>query len=67
MRRFDLICPVCFWEDDFLIEGEDDYSVCNHITLNEARKNYQEFGASDVRLLKHVRKPKPEELSGIDD
>lgn len=62
-RHFDLICPVCYWEDDFLSEGEDEYSVCNRMTLREARKNYREIGASHERLQGFVRKPKPEEFS----
>ncbi len=66
-RRFDLICSVCYWEDDFLPEGEDEYSVCNRMTLREGRKNYREIGASHERLLGFVRKPNLDELSGIDD
>lgn len=66
-RHYDLICPVCYWEDDFLQISEDEYSVCNHMSLAEARKNYQEFGACDFWLLKYVRNPNPNELSGADD
>lgn len=59
------ICPVCFWEDD----GQDNHNADvvlggpnGGISLSEARKNFQEFGASDRDRLKHVRQPLPEEM-----
>lgn len=61
------ICPVCFWEIDFLA-GPDDPSAANHgLTLTQAQKNYKDFGACEKEMLQHVRDPKPEELSGIED
>lgn len=56
------ICPVCFWEDDE-VQGEDpDFSGgANDPSLNEARKNYNEFGACERRFLKQVREPKEAE------
>lgn len=57
------ICPVCFWENDVFISGDDEESDENHgMTLNEARANYRKIGACSPDLLKHVRKPKPEEV-----
>ncbi len=59
------ICPVCFWEDD----GQDDEDADNirggpngALSLTQARTNYREFGACKPDALKHVRKPKPEEM-----
>ena len=61
------ICPVCFWEED-LVEGPDSPSSANHgLTLTQAQKNYRDFGACEKEMLRHVRAPKPEERSGIDD
>lgn len=58
------ICEVCFWEDD----GQDDVDAAtnrplgpNHISLAQARENYQRIGASHESLLKYVRPPLPEE------
>jgi hypothetical protein len=51
------ICSVCYWED----EGEkwdqklDLESGANHgITLREARRNFNEFGASDRKWVDEV-------------
>lgn len=39
------ICPVCFWENDVFLKGDDEPSDENRgITLQNARKNYAEFG-----------------------
>lgn len=57
------ICPVCFWEDDSLqflksnMEGG-----ANRVSLNQAQKNYLEFGASERRFLSFVRPPRKDEL-----
>jgi len=44
-RRAQLeICPVCMWEDD----GSDTperFSPPNHMTLHDARVNFERFGA----------------------
>ena len=32
------ICPVCFWEDDFTVDPEDDLNA-NSMTLFDARAN----------------------------
>lgn len=51
------ICELCFWEDD----GQDDIDAheClggpNHVSLNEARKNFLEFGAAEKKDLSCVR------------
>jgi hypothetical protein len=54
------ICPVCFWENDTLIDNEQ-YSVLNHLTLNHAKANYIKFGACSKTMLQHVRKPTDDE------
>ena len=58
------ICPVCFWEDD----GQDSHDADEvrggpngSLSLTQARKNFREFGASDLKSLQHVRKPRAEE------
>ena len=40
------ICPVCRWEDDNIQSFDPDYwGGANDMSLNDARKNYKEFGA----------------------
>ena len=52
------ICPVCFWEKDKTQESDPDYAEgANSVSLNEARKNYAEFGACEKRFAENVRKP----------
>lgn len=52
------ICPVCFWEKDKVQERDPDYADgANSVSLNEARKNYAEFGACEKRFIEKVRKP----------
>jgi hypothetical protein len=50
------ICPVCFWEDD---GGNDPsrYSSPNHMTLEDARRNFVHYGACSPE---HVRDVDPE-------
>ncbi len=47
------ICPVCFWEN-----GGDGP---NHMTLEQAQKNFKEIGAISERGLKFVN-PKSKKL-----
>jgi hypothetical protein len=55
--RFD-ICPVCFWESDPVQEDRSDSPVgTNPVSLDEARRNYVEFGACERAMLPHVRPP----------
>jgi hypothetical protein len=57
------ICPVCFWEDDPVQFADPDYwGGANKPSLNEARVNFAAFGASERRVLPHVRRPRPEEM-----
>jgi len=57
------ICSVCFWEDDNVQFADPDYEGgANHMSLNQARKNFSEFGAVSREVLKYVRPPLPEEI-----
>ena len=53
------ICPTCYWEDDAFVASDDEPSDLNHgLTLDEARINYQLFGACSKDMLPHVKKQK---------
>ncbi len=57
------ICPVCFWEDDpFQLQRPESNGGANKVSLNEAKKNFFEFGAKEKRVIPYVRKPTPEEI-----
>ena len=61
------ICPVCFWEDDPVQDYDPDYAGgANEPSLNEARRNFKQFGASEARLLEHVRPPRQDEIPPSD-
>jgi hypothetical protein len=56
------ICPVCFWEDDdvqFRWPTMD--GGANKVSLIEAQRNYQDFGACDQPGRKYVRPPAEDE------
>jgi len=56
------ICPICFWEDDNIQRENPDYEGgANTISLRQAQKNYQEFGAMERRFLTYVRRPSGED------
>lgn len=57
-------CDVCGWQNDIMdFLYPDEQSACNGVSLNEARQNYIEFGASEEDRLDDVRKPSFEELN----
>jgi len=57
------ICPVCYWEDDLVQFRDPDYrGGANEESLNEARRNFKAFGASEERVKDRVRAPLPDEL-----
>ena len=60
------ICPVCFWEDDPQLEDNKYEGGANRVSLVQARHNFLSFGACEEEMKKHVRKPKEDELHGID-
>ena len=60
------ICPVCFWEDD----GQDEHDADvvrggpnSDLSLTNARLNFKEFGACDLRCVGSVRKPLADEIA----
>ena len=56
------VCPVCFWEDDGVQFEDPDYAGgANRESLNTARANFREFGASARSALGHVRPARPDE------
>jgi hypothetical protein len=60
---------VCFWQDD---DADEEFGQVaperpegpNHVHLWQARLNYATFGASEERLQRFVRAPRPEEIPG---
>ncbi|MGN1134738.1 MAG: CPCC family cysteine-rich protein [Oscillospiraceae bacterium] len=60
------ICPVCFWERDLYQEREPDAAGgANKVSLNEAKRNYAEFGACEKRFAEKVRKPEAAEKAAV--
>lgn len=57
------ICEVCFWEDDLTqLKDPNNSGGANKVSLRQAQKNFQEFGASDKEMIKNVRPPHQDEL-----
>lgn len=46
------ICEICYWEDD-IFQTED--PECDDSPNNQARKNFEEFGACIWEMKKYVR------------
>lgn len=56
------ICPVCFWEDDEVQFRDPLYEGgANGVSLEQARKNFREFGAIEEGLRSEVRPPLADE------
>jgi len=52
------ICEICFWQNDaFQNENPNDSGGPNSISLNQARKNFIQFGACEFDMIVLVRKP----------
>ncbi|HEX2926740.1 MAG TPA: glycosyltransferase [Ruminiclostridium sp.] len=52
------VCEICGWEYDFYqLCNPDDNSGANEVSLNQARKNFLEFGASEKKFRYVVRRP----------
>lgn len=61
------ICPVCFWEDDKdTLYNPNSISEVNHISLGEAKRNYEKYKVSKEDFKEHVRKPFTFEMSDYD-
>lgn len=57
------VCPVCGWEDDDLQAREPEFGGgANRVSLQEARAHFRACGASEPRLVAHVRTPLPDEI-----
>ena len=66
-NRFPIFGPHCFWEDDPIQLEDNEYKGgANRVSLIQARHNFLLFGACEEEMKKHVRKPKEDELRGID-
>jgi hypothetical protein len=62
-----VICPVCFWEDDPIPLDDPDFAGgANKVSLRQAQRNFEEFGACDRRMISKVRPPKEEEQRDAD-
>jgi hypothetical protein len=56
------ICAICGWEDDNVQFHDPDFEGgANIVSLNQARRNYLDIGASDLKRRPHLRPPRPEE------
>lgn len=52
------VCPVCYWQDDPLQFGDLEHvSDANHVSLREARQNFQECGACQPELVEKTQDP----------
>jgi Cysteine-rich CPCC/Protein of unknown function (DUF2442) len=62
-RGQDEICKVCFWHDDGQDEADTDRALGgpNRLSLRDAQKNFQLFGAIEERFRPYVRAPLPDE------
>jgi hypothetical protein len=53
-----IICPICFWENDPIQFSEPEYEGgANRVSLVQAQKNFEKFGACDKNMIRHTRKP----------
>ena len=51
-------CKICFWEDDaYQTKNPEENCSPNNVSLIQARKNFEEFGACEKSMIKNVRKP----------
>ena len=57
------ICPVCLWEDDNIqARNPDFYGGANMVSLNEAKRNFEIFGACEERFRGQTRRPLENEI-----
>jgi hypothetical protein len=55
------ICPICFWERDYIQESDPDGSGANAVSLRRAQRYFREIGASAPSALGSVRPPGPDD------
>lgn len=66
-RGTSLICPVCFWEDDAFVGNRlEERSLCNKLTLRQARANFDAVGTCDSGMLAHVVPPEQRSKFGFE-
>ena len=59
----DVVCQVCYWQEDIVQREDPDFEGgANEESLNQARKNYNIWGAYNADFVDKVRKPSHEEL-----
>ncbi len=52
------LCPFCFWEDDKTQFEDPTYEGgANQPSLQQAKKNFQTFGACDEKAKSNVKPP----------
>lgn len=52
------ICPICFWEDDFVQFTDPDWEGgANRHSLRQAQANFTQYGACDEHGTQFVRTP----------
>jgi len=57
------VCPVCFWEDDNLQFADPSCREgANQVSLEEAQKNFKQFGAVAEEFTSLARPPQPKEI-----
>ena len=58
------ICPVCYWKDDGMQNNNSNLPFeQNRISLDEAKRNFLEFGAIKNKYKDYVRRPFENELT----
>jgi cysteine-rich CPCC protein len=56
----DEICEICFWQDDISqLRFQSTGVGANRVSLIEGQHNFDKLGASELRLIPHVRMPRP--------
>ena len=61
------ICEICFWEDDwYQTENPFDNGGPNTVSLIQARKNFEDFGACELEMKINVRKPTSNDIRKVD-
>ena len=57
------ICPICFWEDDTTSFENPEYAGgANRVSLIEAQRNFEEFGACQRDMIKNTKKPNKRDI-----
>ena len=57
------ICEVCFWQYDWVAQKYPNRVIGpNKISLNLAKENYINFGASEKKFIGLVRLPRKDEI-----